>query len=61
MNLENARRDVWDKLPAKREPVNPEKIRKYNQEVAEHYSKYLVESRAAAKKTAEMSKVVCVA
>lgn len=60
MTLEEARRQVWDSIAAPSRPVNPERILRYERELAEDYGKYLVESRGMAKKTAEMSKANCV-
>jgi uncharacterized membrane protein len=60
MNLEQARRTLWEKVAAKSEPVDPERTRRYQQQLHEDYTKYMVESRTVAKKTAEMSRRTCV-
>ncbi|MGD9201605.1 MAG: hypothetical protein PVI26_08595 [Chitinispirillia bacterium] len=60
MTLEQARKQVGKNIAAKGRPVDQTKVRKFKKELAEDYSKYLIESRVTAKKTAEMSKIVCV-
>lgn len=61
MNLEKARADLWEKVATKTEPVDPKKIHRYEHDLSKNYAKYVLESRAVAKKTAEMSKRICVA
>jgi hypothetical protein len=61
VNLEKAREDLWEKVATKSEPVDPQKILRYERDLSDNYAKYVIESRAVAKKTAEMSKRICVA
>jgi hypothetical protein len=61
VNLEKAREDLWENIAIKSEPVDPQKILRYERELSDNYTKYVIESRVVAKKTAEMSKRICVA
>lgn len=61
MNLEKARQNACKQITLKCRPVEPAKIQKFTQDMEEDCLKYLVESRFVAKKTAELSRIVCVA
>jgi hypothetical protein len=61
MNLVQACQENIDSIYKNSQPVDPAIIEKFEQDLAKDYSNYLNESRATAKKTAELSKLVCVA